>query len=70
MCGHFTLTTPADQLASHFEAPGPPRLTPRYNVAPSQVLAVVGLKPGGNKRGIALLISHVRRASRPCLRSG
>jgi putative SOS response-associated peptidase YedK len=55
MCGRFTLTTPADQLASHFEAPDPPPLTPRYDVAPSQVIAVVGLKPDGARRGIALL---------------
>src|SRR5947209_1015573 len=55
MCGRFTLTTPADKLAEHFEAPDPPPLAPRYNVAPSQVIAVVGLKPDGKKRGIALL---------------
>ena len=28
---------------------------PRYNVAPSQVVAVVGLKPDGTTRGVALL---------------
>jgi putative SOS response-associated peptidase YedK len=55
MCGRFTLTTPTDELASHFEAPDPPPLTARYNVAPSQVIAVVGLKPDGRRRGIALL---------------
>ena len=55
MCGRFTLTTPTDEIASHFEAPDPPLLTPRYNVAPSQVIAVVGLKPDGTTRGIALL---------------
>jgi hypothetical protein len=27
----------------------------RYNVAPSQVIAVVGLKPDGKRRGIAML---------------
>jgi putative SOS response-associated peptidase YedK len=35
--------------------PDPPLLAPRYNVAPSQVIAVVGLKPDGRRRGIALL---------------
>src|SRR5207248_8292339 len=38
-----------------FDAPDPPPLTARYNVAPSQVVAVVGLKPDGVRRGIALL---------------
>jgi putative SOS response-associated peptidase YedK len=55
MCGRFTLHTPTDELAAAFDVPDPPPLTPRYNVAPSQVIAVVGLKPDGTKRGIALL---------------
>ena len=55
MCGRFTLTTPTEALASAFEVPDPPLLTTRYNVAPSQVIAVVGLKPDGERRGIALL---------------
>lgn len=55
MCGRFTLTTPTEQVAAQFEVPDPPLLTPRYNVAPSQVIAVVGLKPDGKRRGIALL---------------
>src|SRR5262245_39396281 len=55
MCGRFTLTTTPDELVSAFDAPDPPPLTPRYNVAPSQVIAVVGLKLDGTKRGIALL---------------
>ena len=55
MCGRFTLTTPTEQVAAQFEVPDPPLLTPGYNVAPSQVIAVVGLKPDGRKRGIALL---------------
>ena len=33
----------------------PPLLSARYNVAPSQVIAVVGLKQDGKRRGIALL---------------
>ena len=33
----------------------PPELKPRYNVAQSQVVAVVGRKPDGKSRGLALL---------------
>jgi putative SOS response-associated peptidase YedK len=55
MCGRFTLTTPTDAVAATFEVPDPPLLAVRYNVAPSQVIAVVGLKPDGKRRGIAML---------------
>jgi putative SOS response-associated peptidase YedK len=55
MCGRFTLTTPAELLSARFDVPDPPPLTARYNVAPSQVIAVVGLKPDGTRRGIARL---------------
>ena len=56
MCGRFTLTRPPKDLVELFRLAEPPaELTPRYNVAPSQVVAVVGLKPDGRKRGLALL---------------
>jgi putative SOS response-associated peptidase YedK len=55
MCGRFTLTTPTEQLAAQFEVPDPPLLFVRYNVAPSQLIAVVGLKADGMRRGIARL---------------
>ena len=42
-------------VAAPFEVPDPPLLSARYNVAPSQVVAVVGLKPDGKRRGLALL---------------
>ena len=55
MCGRFTLTTPTAKIATQFEVPDPPLLVSRYNIAPSQVIAVVGLKPDGKRRGLALL---------------
>lgn len=55
MCGRFTLTTPTEELAAQFEVPDPPFLSVRYNIAPSQKIAVVGLKPDGNRRGMALI---------------
>lgn len=55
MCGRFTLSTSSEDLAEHFDVPDPKPLAPRYNVAPAQLVAVVGLKPDGKTRGIALL---------------
>jgi putative SOS response-associated peptidase YedK len=49
MCGRFTLTTSAKKLAEAFSNFQPPaELTPRYNVAPSQPVAVVA-NNGQNK---------------------
>lgn len=42
MCGRFTLTATPDQIQKSF--PGiavPPQLTPRYNIAPTQPIAVI-----------------------------
>lgn len=42
MCGRFTLTVTPTQLAEAFaQFTPPPELTPRYNIAPSQPVAVV-----------------------------
>ena len=46
---------PYPHLAAKFEVPDPPLLATRFNVAPSQLVAVVGLKPDGVRRGLALL---------------
>ncbi len=51
----ITVHTPGEELAGHFAVPDPPRLTPRSNVAPSQGVDIVGLKPGGRRTGMALL---------------
>jgi putative SOS response-associated peptidase YedK len=41
MCGRFTLTSTPEALAQRFGLDEPPRLAPRYNIAPGQdVLAV------------------------------
>jgi putative SOS response-associated peptidase YedK len=43
MCGRFTLKTAPKQVAELFRLDTPPDfLTPRYNVAPAQLVAVVG----------------------------
>lgn len=49
MCGRFSLTTNKQQLAEAFAGFEPPReLSPRYNIAPSQPVAVVA-NTGQNK---------------------
>jgi len=45
MCGRFTLSAPPDQLATLFELPEEPVIAPRYNVAPTQPVAIVRAKP-------------------------
>ena len=41
MCGRFSLKTPPADLAAHFGLAEVPNLEARYNVAPSQDIAVV-----------------------------
>jgi putative SOS response-associated peptidase YedK len=41
MCGRYVLTVPGDLLATAFGLEEVPELTPRYNVAPSQVVPIV-----------------------------
>ncbi|MCE9566036.1 MAG: SOS response-associated peptidase [Planctomycetes bacterium] len=52
MCGRFTLSAPPDLLAIEFEVPEPPRFQPRYNIAPTQLIAAVARKPDGENRGV------------------
>jgi putative SOS response-associated peptidase YedK len=55
MCGRFVLAADPAELTSHFGLEQPPDLTARYNVAPSQLVAVVAPKADPMKRGLALL---------------
>ena len=55
MCGRFTFSDPAG-VAEAFDLTAPiPELRPRYNVAPSQTIAVVARKRNAEGRGLALL---------------
>lgn len=49
MCGRFTLTTPAELVAEAFGLETVPDLEARYNIAPSQPVAVVRSRPGGGR---------------------
>lgn len=55
MCGRFTLTDPDQKLAAQFELPEIPPLAPRYNIAPTQPVAVVRLVPSSGARELAML---------------
>ena len=46
MCGRFTLRTPARDIAEVFQLLRKPALVPRYNIAPTQPVAVVRLAEG------------------------
>jgi putative SOS response-associated peptidase YedK len=56
MCGRFTLRTPKKELVELFTLEEfLEELRPRYNIAPRQNVAVIGLKQDGVKRGLAHL---------------
>ena len=54
MCARFTLFTPGERIARQFSLAQVPALVPRYNVAPSQLVAVIGTKASGSGRGLAM----------------
>ena len=55
MCGRFTLFEADKILSKEFGVSGIPSLSPRYNIAPSQVIAAVRATPTGKGREIAFL---------------
>ena len=56
MCGRFTLSAPAEQLAQQFDLPAEPITVPRYNIAPTQPVAVVRANPETKAREWALTL--------------
>jgi putative SOS response-associated peptidase YedK len=62
VCGRFTLTTPAQVVAQHFGLDSVPLLEPRFNVAPTQPIAIVRGVPHAASRVLELhrwgLIPH------------
>jgi putative SOS response-associated peptidase YedK len=55
MCGRYTLSTPADELALLFDISELPMVVPRYNMAPTQQAAVVRVPAPGEPRRLDLL---------------
>lgn len=50
MCGRFTLTLSPELLAEIIGNIELPRIEPRYNIAPTQQVAVIRQAPGGTRR--------------------
>jgi len=55
MCGRFNQTASGDEVAEAFSLDEAPELAPRYNIAPTQPVAVVGVQPKTGRRGLASL---------------
>ena len=50
MCGRYVLTAPGEVLAGIFELDEKPRIEPRWNIAPTQEVAIVRASaPGGRE---------------------
>jgi putative SOS response-associated peptidase YedK len=55
MCGRYTLTRPAREVAEAFDLDAEPATEPRYNIAPTQtVLAVRRPDPAGPRQAVLL----------------
>lgn len=55
MCGRFNQTASGEEIAEAFSLDEAPELAPRYNIAPTQPVAVVGIQPKTGRRGLAML---------------
>src|SRR6266849_1556043 len=55
MCGRIIVKAKVREYASMFDVLNVPDLIPNYNVAPTQMVPVVRLKPQDNKRELAML---------------
>jgi putative SOS response-associated peptidase YedK len=55
MCGRFTLEKSIGSLASLFQVAEGPAMAERFNIAPTQPVAVVRLSPEGEERELVLL---------------
>jgi putative SOS response-associated peptidase YedK len=55
MCGRFNLTASGEDIAEAFDLDDVPQLAPRYNIAPTQPVAVVRLDPAGGRRRLSEL---------------
>lgn len=71
MCGRFTLTRSAAEVAAHFELAGLPSLRPRWNVAPGQAIAVVRIDGDAARRLVwcrwGLRVAAVRSDGSPAV---
>ena len=57
MCGRFVLMSPGSLVAEQFKLSQEPVLEPRYNIAPSQPVAVIRQDTESGSRELAMLRS-------------
>jgi putative SOS response-associated peptidase YedK len=55
VCGRFVLMTVGRDIAEHFQLSEEPELGPRYNIAPTQIVAVVRLDAETTRRELRLV---------------
>ena len=55
MCGRFNQTASGEEIAEAFDLDEVPALSPRYNIAPTQPVAIVGAQPKTGRRGLTSL---------------
>lgn len=67
MCGRYSLSTSEEILADHFDLYEVPRLPPRYNIAPSQEVAVVALSRNDQRKLGMLQWGIPRSKGRPLI---
>jgi putative SOS response-associated peptidase YedK len=56
VCGRFNQTASGEEVAEAFGLDEVTPLGPRYNIAPTQPIVVVGLQPKSGRRGLAELV--------------
>lgn len=54
MCGRFSVSASPEEIAKRFGLPGTPELPPRYNIAPSQPIAIIRFDPNDHSRHLTL----------------
>jgi putative SOS response-associated peptidase YedK len=55
VCGRFNQTASGEEVAEAFGLDATSELAPRYNIAPTQPIVVVGLQPKSGRRGLSQL---------------
>jgi putative SOS response-associated peptidase YedK len=65
MCGRFNLTASGEEVAEALGLDEVPSLEPRYNIAPTQPVAVVHLDPEAGRRRLAAFVWGLVRRGAP-----
>jgi len=55
MCGRFTLRTPAPKLIEIFQVDAIPKLSPRFNIAPTQLILGIRAAESGSERDALMM---------------